>query len=148
MTTKEAASIFNIDERTIRALCKEQKINGVTRGKNGRYIIPDDTTLIVTDENARYFIYQLIKFKNNPKMVFPVRNLDEPEKLRVWYEYLRDQGLIGNCQFSTDLNTLLSQMSLTEEAIAMVFGQKKSSVLDKIHFNPSFNLNVASLNVG
>lgn len=150
MTTKDAASIFNIDEKKIRTLCKENKIHGVTRekGEKGRYVIPDETVLIVTDENARYFLYQLLKFKNNPKMIFPVACLDSTEKLNAWYEYLREQGLIGDCEFSSDLNTLLSRMSLTEEAIAMVFGKKDSSILDKIHFNPAFNFNVASLNIG
>lgn len=142
MTTKEAASVFNIDERIIRTLCKENKIHGVTRekGENGRYVIPDETVLIVTDENARYFLYQLLKFKNNPKMIFPVACLDREEKLKAWYGYLREQGLIGDCEYSSDLNTLLSRMSLTEEAIAMVFGKKNSSMLDKLHFNPSFHL--------
>jgi hypothetical protein len=138
MTTKQAADNFNMEEREIRKLCKEGKIHGVRKVKN-RYEIPDETVMIITDENARAFLWQLLKFKNNPSIILEESFADTDEKLSAWYTYLTEQGLAGGCGYVGKLKELLKKMQLTEKGFATIAGKTAHS----IHIEPHFNINLA-----
>ncbi len=137
MTTKQASEIFNMDRRTIQQLCKEGKIHGVRKVKN-QYEIPDETAMIITDEDARAFLWQLLKFKNNPDIVLEESLADTNAKLNTWHNYLIEQGLVGSCEYANKLKELLERMKLTDKGFAMVVGKKVRS----IHIEPHLNLNV------
>ena len=147
MTTKEAADCFNLNERVVRTLCKENKIHGVTK-INGKYVIPDESIMIITDENAKAFLLQLLKFKNNSDMTLSSAGADTEDKLRTWLEYLISQGLIGFCEFSPDYRTLLTRMSLTDKGFDVVFGKKQYFTLSGLTVEPSVNINIACLQLG
>ena len=146
MTTKKASEIFNIPERKIRKLCQQNKIHGVSK-PNGRYEIPDSTSIIITDDNARAFLYQLIKYKNNPGLVLSVAGLDTETKRLEWHMYLLEQGLIGQCEFCPDLRELLTRMVLTDKAIELVFGKQTNGLLSRLSLEPAININIACLNL-
>lgn len=80
MTTKEASDKFNLSEGTIRTLCKNGKILGVTK-HNRCYVIPDDTAIIVKDSDVRVLLHRLLKYKNNPNSILSITSLDTTEKL-------------------------------------------------------------------
>ncbi len=113
MTVKEAAAKFNLSERKIQNLCKEGKIHGVTK-PNRAYHIPDETVIIITDENAQAFLWQLLKFKNNANIILQGNFADNETKLRAWHKYMIEQGLVGECEYSSDLRTLLSKVYITD----------------------------------
>ena len=145
MTTKEAAEHFNLSEKVVRTLCKEKKILGVTK-PNGKYLIPDNTVMIVTDENARAFLLQLVKYKNNPGIILSNAGADTEEKLHTWHEYLLSQGLVGPCEFSANYRTLLDGMSLTDKGFDVVFGKQQHISLRGFTIEPAINVNIACLN--
>ena len=138
MTTKQAADNFNMEEREIRKLCKEGKIHGVRKVKN-RYEIPDETAMIITDENARAFLWQLLKFKNNSNIVLEDSFADTNEKLNAWYIYMTEQGFVGRCEYAGELKELLRKLQLTEKGFTMIAGKMANG----IHIEPNFNVNLA-----
>lgn len=149
MTTKEAAERFGIKEREVQKQCREGKIAGASKHGRG-YYIPDDTLLILTDEAVCDFTRLLLKYKNNPGMILSNSGaLDTVQKRRIWYEYLMREGIIGNCEFSEDLNTMLNRMQLTDEGLEIAFKKIKfSTIKSSTTVNVPVNLNVACVNVG
>ena len=141
MTTKQAADKFNMGKREIQKLCKEGKIHGVRKVGN-RYEIPDETAMIITDENARTFLWQLLKFKNNPNIILEGSFADTDEKLKAWHTYMTERNLVGSCQYASELKELLMTMQLTEKGFEMITGKTASN----IHIEPSFNIDFACVN--
>lgn len=145
MTTKEAAERFHITEREVQKLCKDGKIAGVSKHGRG-YYIPDNTPIIVTDSDVCAFVRLLLQYKNNPQMIVPIAGLDTAEKRRVWHEYLVGKGLVGECQPSDSVKSMLNGMQLTDEGLKMAFKNNNKSFLLNVPLN--LNINVACMNVG
>lgn len=144
MNTKEASAIFNIPEKELRRLCKENKVSGAKLVK-GKYEIPDDTLMIITDENAKAFLFQLLKFKNNPDLVLSYKGFDTVEKRHIWHSYLLNQGFISLCSFIGDTRNWLNNMTITDDGLGEIFGTGKQNKLLNMSISPTVNVNIASL---
>ena len=144
MTTKDAEKVFLIKEREIRKLCKEKKIKGVNKIK-GKYDIPDDTVMIITDEMARAFLYQLLKYKNNPGIVISSAGCDDEQKVEIWRDYLIDQGLTSKCDKKLVIKDLLDSVQLTDKGLQCVFGKANYKAL--INLKPEVNFNIGFINI-
>lgn len=144
MTTKEASTNFNIPEKIIRALCKEGKIKGAKK-ENGKYEIPNGTVMIITDETARAFLYQLLKYKNNPELVLSSAGCDSEQKMEVWQEYLVNQGLVSYCEKKKKLKDLLDAVQITDKGLQFLFGKNSYNIL--VNLKPTINVNIGLINV-
>lgn len=144
MTTKDAAKKFNLSERKVQKLAKEQKIVGADK-INGVYVIPDDVFL-VTDEMARAFLLKILRLKNNSHEVLSTNDLIDKSNIHIWHTYMQKQGLVGDCDCFDDPRQLLENMQLTEKGWSFVLGSKTFSLL-KIE-NLNVNLQISALSVG
>ena len=132
------AAKFNLSERKIQTLCKEGKIHGVTR-PNRAYHIPDETAIIITNENAQAFLWQLLKFKNNANIILQSHFADNETKLRAWHRYMIEQGLVGECEYSSNLKTLLEGMQITDAGFELLPGYKSSL---RLLLEPRVNIDI------
>ena len=144
MNTKEASMLFGIPEKEVRRLCNENKIAGVKLVKR-RYEIPDETLMIITDNNAKAFLFQLLKYKNNPNLVLSVKGFDTVEKRRIWHTYLQNQGYISLCPFVEDTRQWLSNMTITDDGLKELFGTNTQGRLMRLNLSPTVNINIGSL---
>ncbi len=144
MTTKEAEGSFNIPEKAIRKLCKEGKIKGAKK-INGKYEIPNDMVMIITDEAARAFLYQLLKYKNNPELILSSAGSDDEQKIELWREYLINQGLVSKCGKKKQLKDLLDAIQITDKGLEFLFGKNSYKIL--VNLNPTVNVNIGLINV-
>lgn len=67
MNIKEAAEKFGLDETEIKNRKKDGMIFGVRTVKN-RVIIPDETVIIPSKQEIQAFLFQILKYKNNPNV--------------------------------------------------------------------------------
>lgn len=152
MTTKQASDTFCIPVRTIRDLCRQNKIADVV--KNGReYIIPDDTPVIITDDKAKAFLLQLLKFKNNPDIVLSQCGIDSEQKGRTFLRYLLSQNLIGECDYCDDYRQLLRNMQITDHGFDFLLGSiakepKSININIEVSNNVNNNANIGLISAG
>ncbi len=146
MNVKEASASFHIPESTIRKLCKENKIPGVRKEKGTGYIIPGNTKMIITDQVAKAFLWQLLRYKNNNGIVLCVASWDTPEKLEMIRSHLIKQNWVGNCKPSDSLPALLNEMQITDEGWKFLLGEKTFAKA-QISLNPSIPINIGLVNV-
>ncbi|MDO4492441.1 MAG: helix-turn-helix domain-containing protein [Clostridia bacterium] len=147
MTTKEAAEKFGISNKTVSKLCSENKIHGVEK-INGKYRIPDETEMIITDDAAKAFLIQVLKLKNNPDITLPVAGYETEEKKKVWYGYLLNQGLIGECALCADAGQWMQGMSLTDKGLETILGKKNAWMQLQAVLKVSGSLNIGIVNIG
>lgn len=149
MTIKKAAEIFKIDEKIIRKSINDGMI---TKRKIGRNIeVPDDIKFIPIKRDIQAFLFQILRYKNNPRHVISRKLCPDSESLRILFDYLYHKGYIGEYVFSEDINTLFSNIMLTDEATDLIFSKHSIDRLKGIIFMPmSINptCNVGLINVG
>ena len=149
MTIKKAAEIFKIDEKIIRKSIDDGML---PKRKVGRNIeIPDDTQFIPIKTDIQAFLFQILRYKNNPHHPISRRLCPDSESLKILFDYLYHNGYIAECNFSEDIGTLFNNIVLTDEATNLIFSKYKIDQLKNIAFMP-MNINptlkVGLINVG
>ncbi len=89
------------------------------------YDIPNDTLMIISDENAKAFLFQLLKYKNNPGLVLAAFGCNDEKKLEIWRDYLINQGFVSNCNKQNNLKDFLNAIQLTDKGLEFVFGKSE-----------------------
>lgn len=129
MTTKEAAKKFNLEEGEIRKRRKDEMI--LDAHKEGRYIvIPDETEIIPSKKSIQSFLLQILKNRNSGNYTFSRSLCPTDRELRVLLDYLYRRGLIGCYDTENPERALCEEISLTEEGIEYIFGEKKYQALN------------------
>ena len=149
MTIKKAAEIFKIDEKIIR---KSVNDGMLPKRKVGRTIeIPDETEFIPIKNDIQAFLFQILRYKNNPHHPISRKMCPDAESLKILFDYLYHSGYIAECAFSEDIGTLFNTIVLTDEATNLIFSKYKIDQLKNITFMP-MNINptlkVGLINVG
>lgn len=86
MTIKEASIKFNVDKSIIK-----KSIEGgmLPKRKIGRFCdIPDDTKFIPVKSEIQYFLFQILKFKNDGNKGISRKLCPNAESLNILFEYL------------------------------------------------------------
>ena len=129
MTIKEASRQFSIEEKDVRKRYKDGMIIGAR--KDGRYIfVPDDTEIMPSKQEIKSFLFQIIKHKTNGSYVISRGLCPDLHSLKVLLRYLYKKGLIGFYQEEDSEMKMLSQIQLTDEGFAFVFGEKTCLALN------------------
>ncbi len=150
MTIKEASVKFNIDEKEIRNRKRDNMIIGVR--KDGRTIvIPNDTILIPSKKDIQSFLFQIIKYKNNPSTTISRGLCPNSDQLEVLINYLYKRGFIGQFDYINDISELFRRIQLTEDGFSFVFGVSSmkriaSIIPSPLQLNPS--INISAIKVG
>lgn len=149
MTIKKASEIFKVDEKIIR---KSVNDGMLPKQKVGRNIeIPDETEFIPIKNDIQAFLFQILRYKNNPHYPISRRMCPDEKSLKILFDYLYNNGYIAECEFSEDICTLFNNIVLTDEATNLIFSKYKIDQLKNITFMP-ININptlkVGLVNVG
>ena len=137
MTTAQASECFHIDTKEIRTLCKEKLIPDAYRFK-GKYVIPDDTKVILSKNQIRMILLHLLKYLNSDKHLLPELLNDEIKRSCV-LECLYHLGFITYESLS------LEKVRITDEGFSFLFEGKHNSwkfdtSLSLISFSPKIGL--------
>ena len=134
MTVKEASHIFNLDEKEIRKRKQDDMIIGVR--KDGKLIfIPDDTKIIPSKIEIKAFLLEIIKYKNNDKIVLYRSLCPDCESLIAVAEYLNKKGFIGKYDYFNNADDFFDEVKLTDKGIEFIF-EKESQKIAKYQFFP------------
>lgn len=148
MTIKRAAEIFQIDEKIIRKSINDGMLQ---KRKIGRNIeISDDTKFIPVKNDIQAFLFQILRYKNNPHLPISRRMCPNTDSLKFLFEYLYHKGYITEYKFSEDITDLFENTVLTDEATDLIFSKYRIDQLKNINFMPiSINPTLkVGLNVG
>lgn len=148
MTIKKAAETFNVDEKIIRKSINDGML---PKRKVGRNIeIPDDTKFIPVKTDIQAFLFQILRYKNNPH--FPISRKLCPNNvaLKILFEYLYCNGYIAEFSFTENILELFNTTILTDEATHLIFSKYKVDKLKHVNLMPiSINPTIKiGLNVG
>ena len=148
MTIKRAAEIFQIDEKIIRKSIDDGMLQ---RRKVGRNIeISDDTKFIPVKNDIQAFLFQMLRYKNNPHLAISRRMCPDDDSLKILFDYLYHNGYITEYEFSEDISILFKNTVFTDDATDLIFSKYKIDQLKNINFMPiSLNPTLKiGLNVG
>ena len=149
MTIKKAAEIFKINEKIIRKSVNDGMLPKQKVGRNVE--IPDETEFIPIKNDIQAFLFQILRYKNNPHYPISRRMCPDAKSLKILFDYLYNNGYIAECEFSEDIGTLFNNIVLTDEATNLIFSKYKIDQLKNITFMP-ININptlkVGLINVG
>lgn len=145
MTIKKAAEMFQVDEKTIRRSIADGMLQ---KWKVGRNIeIPDGTMFIPIKNDIQAFLFQILRYKNDPFFPISRRMCSDVDSLKILFEYLYRRGYIAEYEFSEDILSLFNGVILTAEAIDLIFGKYKITQLKSINFmtitiNPTIKIGI------
>ena len=149
MTIKKASEIFKVDEKIIRKSVNDGMLPKQKVGRNVE--IPDETEFIPIKNDIQAFLFQILRYKNNPHYPISRRMCPDAKSLKILFDYLYNNGYIAECEFSEDICTLFNNIVLTDEATNLIFSKYKIDQLKNITFMP-ININptlkVGLINVG
>lgn len=149
MTIKKASEVFKVDGKIIRKSIDDGMLPKQKVGKNIE--IPDDTKFIPVKTDIQAFLFQILRYKNNPHHPISRRLCPDAESLKILFDYLYHNGYIAECDFSEDIDALLNNIVLTDEATNLMFSKRKIDQLNNVAFMP-ININptlkVGLINVG
>ena len=94
MNSSEAQEKFNISSRQIYELGKA-KLCGIHKAK-GKWVIPDNNSVLIPIIEIRRFLFQILQFKNNPGYVFPRDLCPSDEVLRLIIDQQYYNGFLGD----------------------------------------------------
>lgn len=136
MNIKEAAEKFGLDEKEVTNRKKDDMILGVRTVKR-RVIIPDDTVIIPSKQEIQAFLFQILKYKNNPNVTISREFCPDENSLHAIVDYIFKRGFIGEYQFFASIRELFKGLSLTDEGLAYVIGEAR---LNRVTINSSCTL--------
>ena len=147
MTIKKATEIFQIDEKIIRKSIDDGLLQ---KRKIGRNIeIPDDTKFIPIKNDIQAFLFQILRYKNNPYFPISRRMCPDGNSLKILFDYLYHNGYITEYEFSEDISVVFKNTILTDEATELIFSKNKIDKLKNkgapIIINPTLKI---GLNIG
>lgn len=135
MTVKEASILFGKDESRIRESIKEGMVPGIRKAK-GRYVIPDDTKIIPSKMDIRFFLLEVIKFKNNPNVVISRSSFPDVDSLSALLELVYRLGFIGEYSLNDmDVQTAFKVIQLTDKGLELLVGRSSMNALSKYQIN-------------
>lgn len=147
MTTAEACSRFKLDKKELQKRIKEDMVLGIH--KEGRFlVIPDETKIIPSKTNIMSFLFQIVKYKNNPSTTVSRALCPTDDGLRAVMEYLYKRGFIGTYEFSPYIPDLFASATLTDEGLTYMLGKTTSEKLNGDITNYiNLNLNLSVVNI-
>lgn len=144
MTIKEISSKFKIDEKVIRQSIKDGLIEA---DKTKRpYILSDDLKFIPIKKQLQAFLFQVLKYKNNPNIALNRSMCQNNEQLNILLEYLFKKGFVSKWEICEDICCSFTSIMLTDDGIDFAVGEKlaQKRLGD---FNLTFNFNAGCINV-
>lgn len=146
MTTKQASITFKLDEKEIRKRNKEGMIIGSTKEK-GLIIIPDETKILPSKVQIQSFLFQILKYKNNPAIVISRHMCPTIEHLKILAEYLYSKGYIGEYKPFVTINSFFDNVQVTEEGIRCIFDNNTAKIITPmaLSFAPSVKVGIVNL---
>ena len=148
MTTKEASIKFKLDMKEVQQRVRDQMITVTHDGR--KIVIPDDTKMIPSKKEIQSFLFQILKFKNNPSITVSRVLCPDETSLSIVMEYLYQHGFIGEYRFNSDIQQLFQDISLTESGFTFLFGERAVKVLGEstsIPINLSGDLVISSFHI-
>lgn len=146
MTTKEASDKFKLNIEDIRSACNDNLIPNAYK-PSGKWIIPDDTEIILTKMQARKILLDILKYKNNNLGIISGEYTHNSKNLDKAINLLAILGFIGEYTFNLDIKSLFNTIQLTETGFALLIGGNTDKSKN-IYFNlVNFNLNIGLLNL-
>lgn len=148
MTVKEAANKFGRNENEIRAIIRDGFL--LAHKEKGKYIIPNDTQIIISKTEIQIFLLQIIKYKNNEHYVISRKGCPCFEELKILADYLYINGLIGQINTYKNEDEFFQKAKLTDKGFDLILGTVTKKAKNDIKFSiiPSLNINVGLVNVG
>lgn len=141
MTTKEAYKKFGIKDKEIYELGK-LGLSGIT--KDGRkWIIPDDTRVLISAMQIRRFLLQILMVKNNEGYLFQRDICVDLDKLKDLINQQYNNGFISGLAKGKSAEKVLKNAKLTDKGIAFVLGNQLSEQLIE---NKQININILNIN--
>lgn len=134
MTIKKAAEIFQIDEKIIRKSINDGMISKRKVGNNIE--IPDETTFIPVKNEIQGFLYQILRYKNNPHYPISRELCPDNTSLVVLFEYLYQKGYITEIKFTDSIRDLFHTVMLTDKATELIFSKRKIEQLGVVNLSP------------
>lgn len=142
--TKQAEKKFHISKKQIYELGKKGLCGIHKEGK--KWVIPDNTKILISVSEIRRFLIQVIKYKNNSGYTFP-RDLCPTEiilKELVNQQY--HNGFIGSTAKGSNAIEILENVILTEKGIDIAIGDAQKPQMINIQ---NFNVNIGpTVNAG
>ena len=135
MTTKEASIKFQISENDIRKSIRDGMFYATK--KSGRYIIDDEIEFIPIKCMVQAFLFQILRFKNNPQIALDYSLCLDEYRLKIVTDYLLRRGYISQFKFNADIKCLFKEITLTDRGIAFALGNdviKKRNVTINLTF--------------
>lgn len=146
MTIKKAKERFGIDDKTLQKLCRDSRAENIPYIEavkiNNKWIIDDNTNIIITKQQITDVLYQLLKYKNNKNATISRRCFPNDEVLYMTYKKLYSLGFVtqGLSNF-TNLDQLFSMLMVTEEGFDFLFKNKSRNRIDDLPPIQIFNFN-------
>lgn len=142
MTVNEACELFGKDKREIYQCLKEKMVPKARKVKN-KWIIPDGTKIIPSKMDIQCFLLEVLKFKNNPKVVVSRSLFPDEESLKILLEYVYNKGLIGEYSLSSfEVSQALSSIKMTEQGFDWLLGKSNQTLSS--HQISIFQINVTN----
>lgn len=146
MTTAEARTRFNIDEKELRKRIDTDMVIGI-RKEGRKFVIPDDTLIIPSKMEIVAFLLQILKYKNNPSITISRGLCPSEDSLKAVLKYLYLRGFIGEYVYSKSLHSTFDTISLTDSGISYILGNAHSKKIEAVASVPvTVNLNFALVN--
>ena len=144
MTTKEASVKFQISEKDIRSSIKDKMLHAMK--ESGRYIIDDNIAFIPIKRNIQAFLFKILQYKNNNHIALDFSLCHNEHELKIVMDYLFEKGYISQFNFTSNINELFSNTTLTDKGISFAIGK---NIVSKriIDIHVSFPINIGLVNI-
>lgn len=144
MTIKDASQKFGLTKDTLYKLCRESKaghIKFVNAIKNICWEISDDTEVIMTKEQIRFSLVQILKYKNNSQCVLSRKTFPDKRESKI-FDYLCELGFISKRKNSSySLEECMADVQLTDEGIDFILQPIQSHIGNNVKSVSIISLN-------
>lgn len=141
MNTKVASEKFNLDKKVIYTLCKDGLIKGAHK-ENKKWVIPDNTAVILTKSSIKHILIQILKLKNVNNCPISYVDIDSLDNLIICINYLFKMGYISKYdKTETDINKVLLSCVFSDEGFEIVLGKNNQNKI-AININCDLNFNL------
>lgn len=151
MTINEASVKFQLDEKEVRKRYKDGMILNV-RTEKRKIQIPENTTIIPSKKDIQSFLFQIIKYKNNPTHIIDRGLCPDDTSLHCVMDYLNKRGFIGTYSTAGRPNLLdFSNIGLTDTGFQFMLGNSANQKLVNLSFSAltvNTNLKFSGISIG
>ena len=141
MTTREAAEKFNLEIQEVRKRKNDGMIPGA-RTVKGRIVIPDDIEILPSKQEIQSFLFEIIKYKNNPNVTISREYCPDEISLHSVVNYVYRRGFVGEFEFNSKIQILFQNLSLTDEGLKFIMKRMSQSNLGSVEINSNINFGI------